>query len=292
MMVGYFDMNYYSSLLMVMLGIGFTIGSVYLLYASYKQKKMQKILAQPIKQEYIEILRSIPLYNRLTKEEKQHIYKSILIFINTKEFTGVNINVTDEMKIIIAFHACLLLLHVELTGCYENLVTILIYPYTMVTKQVSANGGIYTKGEFLLEGQSASDTVIVSWHDAKKDAYHLHENNVIVHEFAHEIDFLDGNADGTPPLPYAKYNEWAKVLSHEYNKLSEVSLKNRDWGKYKLIGSYAATNEAEFFAVVTERYIEKPQALKNHFPELFQELNSFYKLYTKSIYKGQREEAF
>jgi len=155
----------------------------------------------------------------------------------------------------------------------------LIYPYTIVAKQVSANGGIYTKGEFLLEGQSASDTVVVSWHDAKKDAYHLHENNVIVHEFAHEIDFLDGNADGTPPLPYAKYSEWAKVLSHEYNKLSEVALKNRDWGKYKLIGSYAATNEAEFFAVITERYIEKPDALKKHFPELFQEINSFYKLY-------------
>jgi len=272
-------MNYYYALLMVMLGIGFTIVSTYLLYASYKQKKLQKILAQPMKQEYIEILGSIPLYNRLNEEEKQRIYRSILIFINTKEFTGVNIDVTDEMKIVISFHACLLLLHVELTGCYENLATILIYPYTMVAKQVSANGGIYTKGEFLLEGQSASDTLVVSWHDAKKDAYHLHENNVIVHEFAHEIDFLDGSADGTPPLPYSKYNEWAKVLSHEFNKLSEVSLKNRDWGKYKLIGSYAATNEAEFFAVITERYIEKPEALKKHFPELFEELNSFYKLY-------------
>ena len=273
-------MNYYYALLVVMLGIGLMVVSAYLLYASYKQKKLQKILARPIQREYIEILKRIPLYNRLNEEEQQRIHKSILIFINTKEFVGVNIDVTDEMKIVIAFHACLLLLHVTLGGCYENLATILIYPYTMVAKQVSANGGIYTKGEFLLEGQSASDTVVISWHDAKKDAYHLHENNVVVHEFAHEIDFLDGSADGTPPLPYAKYNEWAKVLSHEFNKLSEVALKSRNWGKYKLIGSYGATNEAEFFAVVTERYIEKPEALKKHFPELFKELNSFYKLYT------------
>ncbi|HIP15093.1 MAG TPA: zinc-dependent peptidase [Sulfurimonas autotrophica] len=288
-------MNYYFALLMVMLGIGLTILSVYLLYRYYKQKKLQKILAQPIKQEYIKVLNRIPLYNRLNEEEKQQVYKSILIFINTKEFVGVNIDVTTEMKVVIAFHACLLLLHVKLENCYENLATILIYPHTMVAKQVSANGGIFTKGEFLLEGQSAGDTVVVSWHDAKKDAYHLYENNVILHEFAHEIDFLDGSADGTPPLPYSKYNEWARVLSHEFNKLCEVSLKNRDWGKYKLIGSYAATNEAEFFAVVTERYFEKPEALKKHFPELFKELNSFYKVFNGDWYsvlshKEEKEE--
>jgi len=272
-------LNYNYALLLIVLGLGFTLLSTYLLYARYKQKKLQKILAQPMKQEHKEILEGIALYSKLNEEDRQRISKSILLFVNTKAFLGITIDVTDEMKIVIAFHACLLLLHVEFRGCYENLATILIYPYTMVAEQVSANGGIYTKGEFLLEGQSASDTVVISWHDAKKDAYHLHENNVIVHEFAHEIDFLDGSADGTPPLPYAKYSEWAKVLSHEYETLSEVALKNRDWGKYKLIGSYAATNEAEFFAVVTERYIEKPQALKKHFPELFQELNSFYKLY-------------
>ena len=272
-------MNYYYALLMIMLGFGLVIFSVYFIYTFYKEKKLQKILAQPMKQEYKKILDAIALYNRLNKDEKEQIQKSILIFINTKEFVGVNIDVTDEMKVVIAFHACLLLLHVELPSCYENLVTVLIYSHTMVAKQVSVNGGIYTKGEFLLEGQSASDTVVISWHDAKKDAYHMNENNVILHEFAHEIDFLDGSADGTPPLPSSKYHEWAKVLTHEFNKLSEVALRNRDWGKYKLIGSYAATNEAEFFAVVTERYFEKPEALKKYFPQLFQELNSFYKLY-------------
>ncbi len=272
-------MNYYYALLTVMLGFGLVVFGTYFVYTFYKQKKLQKILAQPVKKEYITLLESIVLYNRLNEEEKQNIYKSVLIFINTKEFVGVKIEVTDEMKVVIAFHACLLLLHVELSNCYENLSTVLIYPHTMVAKQVSANGGIYTKGEFLLEGQSASDTVVISWHDAKKDAYHMNENNVILHEFAHEIDFLDGSADGTPPLPSSKYHEWAKVLTHEFNKLSEVALKNRDWGKYKLIGSYAATNEAEFFAVVTERYFEKPESLKKHFPQLFKELNSFYQVY-------------
>ncbi len=270
-------MNYYFVLLVVMLSIGFTLLGAYFLYTFYTQKKLQKILAQPVSKEYIAILNKIPLYTRLNGNEKQQIYKSMLLFINTKEFIGIQVEVTPEMQVVIAFHACLLLLHVTLHNCYGNLVTILIYPHTIIAKQTSANGGIFTKGEFLLEGQSAGDTVVIAWNNAKKDAYHLHENNVVVHEFAHEIDFMDGSADGVPPLAYSKYHDWAKVLSKEFNKLSDVALKNRDWGKYKLIGAYAATNEAEFFAVVTERYFEKPEVLKKHFPELFAQLNDFYK---------------
>jgi Mlc titration factor MtfA (ptsG expression regulator) len=235
----------------------------------------------PFSSKYEEILQKIPLYAKLNAAERKKIHKSILIFINMKEFAGVNMEVTDEMKIVIAFHACILLLNAALESCYENLATILIYSHTIVAKQISANGGVFTKGNFLLEGQSASDTVVISWNDAKKDAYHIHNDNVIIHEFAHELDFLDGSADGTPPLPNAKYHEWAKTLSSEFNKLSEVALKNRNWGNYKLIGAYAATNEAEFFAVITERYFENPKGVKKHFPDLFKELNSFYQFYNE-----------
>ncbi|WP_457748823.1 M90 family metallopeptidase [Sulfurimonas sp.] len=272
-------MNYYFALLLVMLGIGGLLLIFYFSYTFYKKKKLQKILQIPLSQEDKKILTNIELYNRLNDSEKEKIHKSIRIFIYTKEFVGVDIDVMQEMKIVIAFHACLLLLHVSFESCYENLVTILVYSHTMIAKQVSANGGIFTKGDFLLEGQSAGDTVVISWHDAKKDAYHLHNNNVLVHEFAHEIDFLDGSADGVPPLSASKYHEWATVLSREFHKLSQMALKNRDWGKYKLIGAYAATNEAEFFAVLTERYFERPDTLKKHFPELFFELNEFYKKY-------------
>lgn len=230
---------------------------------------------------YQKVIKNIPLYSHLNQQEQQKIQQSIMIFIYEKEFVGIGITLTDEIKIIIAFHACLLLLHVRIEDCYSNLTTILIYPHAVIAKQLSANGGIFTQGEFLLEGQSANGTLLVSWDQAKKDAYHLSENNVIIHEFAHELDFLDGIADGTPPMPSFRYQEWAKILSTEFNRLSKVALKNRDWGKYKLIGSYAATNEAEFFAVITERYFQKPESLKKHFPELFAELNGFYQFYKR-----------
>ena len=273
--------TYYKSLLIVFITVGFIIALSYLLYTLYRRRKLEKISQLPFPKEYETVLQDIPLYKKLTSEEKEKIRHSILRFVNTKKIIGVSLELNDEIKVVIAFHACLILLHLDISECYENLSTVVVYPNTVIANRVSNNGGIYTKGEFLLEGQSSSDTVVLSWSDAKKDAYHLHSNNVIIHEFAHELDFLDGVADGTPPLPYSKYHEWAQVLSHEFNKLQEVRLKNRDWGKYRLIGEYAATNEAEFFAVVSERYFENPEGLKKHFRELYDELEDFYKAHQK-----------
>ena len=94
---------------------------------------------------------------------------------------------------------------------------------------------------------------------------------------------MDGEIDGVPPIKKSKYDEWTNILFHDYKKLSNVVSKNRDWGKYKLLGSYASTNEAEFFAVVSERFFETPQSLKKHFPELYNELKSFYNIDTANL---------
>jgi len=225
---------------------------------------------------YKNYLNNTPYYKKLDDADKQKIEKSILRFIYTKEFVGVGLDVTDEMKVIIAFYACLLLLKKETDNCYDNLLTIIIYPSVVAFERVEANSGIYTKEKFLIDGQAANDTVIIIWHDAKKEAYHLRHDNVIIHEFAHEIDFMDGIADGIPPLARSKYDEWARVLYRDFKNLNEIALKNREWGKYKLLGPYAATNEAEFFAVATERFFESPKSLEKHFPQLYKELKDFY----------------
>jgi Mlc titration factor MtfA (ptsG expression regulator) len=94
---------------------------------------------------------------------------------------------------------------------------------------------------------------------------------------------MDGEINGVPPIENSKYNEWTNVLFSDYQKLNRIALKNREWGKYKLLGSYAATNEAEFFAVVTERFFESPHSLKKHFPELYTELKDFYKIDTVNL---------
>ncbi len=256
--------------------------AIYLLvqvFGWYKKRKLLETIAQmPFDPKYRKILEKTPHYRYLSEEDKEKIERSILRFIHTKKFVGVKMDVTDEMKVIIAFYACLLLLHIDTDNCYDNLKTIILYPSPVVLDNVRNNGGIYTKEDFLIDGQSANDTVVLVWHDARYEAYHLRHDNVIVHEFAHEIDYMDGEVDGVPPLERSKYDSWTKVLLEDFKKLNDVALKNREWGKYKLLGSYAATNEAEFFAVVTERFFESPHSLKHHFPELYKELKDFYNI--------------
>ncbi len=264
--------------------IGFFVGIALLfwgfqLWAWYRQKQLRKRVAKmPFDPAYRKVLSRIPHYKNLSAEEKEKIERSILLFIYSKTFTGVKMEVTDEMKVVIAFYACLLLLHIDTNNCYDNLKTIILYPAPVVLDSVRNNGGIYTKEDFVIDGQSANDTVVLVWHDAKYEAYHLRHDNVIIHEFTHEIDFMDGEIDGVPPLERSKYDSWTKVLYEDFKKLNSVALKNREWGKYKLLGSYAATNEAEFFAVVTERFFESPHSLKRHFPELYRELKEFYRI--------------
>ncbi len=272
------NMDYYLSVLIILFQIGVGIFLFYILFSRYKKKRLQKILNAPFLKEHEAILLKIPHYNKLNQTDQRDIQKSIMLFINTKEFIGVHCIVTMEMKLVIGFYACLLLLHVSKENCYENLKTIIIYPNTIISKEIRSNGGIYTNERFLLEGQSASDTVVLSWHEAKKEAYHPSHGNVIIHEFAHEIDFMDGKVDGVPPMPASKYEAWARSLGRNFIALNKVVLKNREWGKYKLLGSYASTNEAEFFAVITELFFEKPNALKEEFPDLYNELLGFYKI--------------
>ena len=253
--------------------------TAYQLYGWYKRKcLLEKIEQTPFDPELRKVLKKTPHYRYLSESDKEKIERSILRFIHTKEFIGVKMEVTDEMKVIIAFYACLLLLHIDTDNCYDNLRTILLYPSPVVLNSIRSNGGIYTKEDFVIDGQSADDTVVLVWHDARYEAYHLRHDNVIVHEFAHEIDYMDGEVDGVPPLERSKYDSWTKVLLEDFKKLNSVALKNRNWGKYKLLGSYAATNEAEFFAVVTERFFESPHSLKRHFPELYKELKDFYNI--------------
>ncbi|SFV89662.1 protein of unknown function DUF980 [hydrothermal vent metagenome] len=257
------------------------------LWAWYRQKRMRKMVSHmPFDPAYQKVLSRIPHYKNLSAEEKEKIERSILLFTHTKTFTGVKIDVTNEMKVVIAFYACLLLLHIKTDNCYDNLKSIILYPAPVVLDSVRNNGGIYTKEDFVIDGQSANDTVVLVWHDARYEAYHLRHDNVIIHEFAHEIDFMDGEIDGVPPLERSKYDSWTKVLYKDFKKLNSVALKNREWGKYKLLGSYAATNEAEFFAVVTERFFESPHSLKRHFPELYSELKDFYRIDPAVLVQG------
>ena len=271
-------MTYYTILALLFGGLGLSALGFYFLRNLKRDEQLQRIRAIPFKEEHRALLMKTPHYNNLSSKDKEKIERSIIEFAYTKEFIGVGLEVSEEMKVIIAFYACLLLIHVKTDHCYETLHTILIYPSAVMVEQISSQGGIYAQEQFMIDGQSANDTVVIIWDEAQQEAYHLRHNNVIIHEFAHEIDFMTGELDGVPPLEKSKYHAWTHRLSKEFSALHHRLFKEASLGKYSLLGEYAATNEAEFFAVVTERFFESPHSLHRHFPELYDTLQSFYKI--------------
>lgn len=271
-------MPYYSALVLLLL----TIAGLYLFVWGLKQLQdfllKKRLRSEQLSADDIKILKKIPYYTKLTDEEQQRLSFSMRYFLASKNFIAVRMPLTREVKLVIAFYACFLLLHRQKLGCYQNLKHIIVYAHDILRQEIKNNGGIYAQEQFILEGQSSNDVVVLSWYELKKEAYSLKGENVAVHEFTHEIDFMEGAVDGIPPIALSKYRHWTQTMSKPFLRLNKKVLKNRDWGKYKILGSYAATNEAEFFAVITERYFESPKKFKTHFPDLYALLLDFYKI--------------
>jgi len=245
-------------------------------------KKLKNIL---FPEHYQKVLNQIPYYNLLDEKTKLKLHYKMLVFIEEKEWIGMKNDVTFEMKVVISFYACLMIVNLD-EKSYENLSTIYVYPYEYILDEVKSYDGIYTQEKSILEGQSTGGVVLVSWHHAKKEAYHFKKNNVIIHEFAHELDFEDGVADGVPILENMKYKSWANIMFQTFKTLNSKSLKNGFLGKYKLFGHYAALNEAEFFAVSSELFFEKPKQLQQDFPIVYKQLKGFYNIDTVKLFEN------
>jgi Mlc titration factor MtfA (ptsG expression regulator) len=138
-------------------------------------------------------------------------------------------------------------------------------------------GGHVLEGEDARLGEAWRDgVVILAWDEVKCGAADVRDGqNVVLHEFAHQLDQQDGTADGTPVLESrSQYMSWARVLGAEYERLR----RNAWLGRPGLLDEYGATDPAEFFAVATECFFEKPKELRRKHPELYDELLAYYRL--------------
>jgi len=258
------------------------LGYILFKYISYKLL-IKKLKTIPFPESYKIYLEKLPQYNSLSNPLKTKIHYSILLFMKTKKFIGVKIDVTDEIRVVISFFACLIVLNRG--ECYDNLEYIYVYPHTMILNQVQNNGGIYNKERFLISGEAVGDSVVIAWDEAKKDAYHLKNHNVIIHEFTHELDFESGVVDGIPNLNKSQYDEWINIIGKKYQEFRYKIVNHKNLNKYKLIDKYGATNEAEFFAVLSEMFWTKPKTVKKHFPEIYKEFVKFFNFDTLKLEK-------
>ncbi|WP_373029112.1 zinc-dependent peptidase [Sulfurovum sp.] len=277
-------MNYYLLLIQFL----FSLLGIFLFWQGigYFRRMWQykKLKSMPFPKSYEEILHNMHQYKVLSPLYKEKLHLLILIFIDSKEFVGAKMHINDEIKVIIAFYACLMRLGFDL-GEKDDVSTVIVYPKHFIVNETHSSGGINHTERSILEGQSANGTVVISWQDIKYNIAQQQKDNVIIHEFAHELDFEDGFADGTPVLEGSSYRKWSEVFSKAYHTLHEQSKKGKNSDRVALLGTYALKNEAEFFAVCSERFFEAPKAFKAYFPDIYQELQRFYRLDTEALFK-------
>jgi len=240
--------------------------------------RRKKLLNAALPEEYARIIeRNVPLYRRLPDSLKQQLGGLISVFLAEKHFEGCGgLEITDEIKVTIAAQACVLLLNRK-TGYFPKLGTILVYPHTYVAKSVSSEGGVVAEERSVRLGESwQRGPVVLAWDSARGGTSNaVDAQNVVIHEFAHQLDQENGDVDGAPELGNrSRYRAWAQVLSAEYEALQ----KKKETRSRSVMDKYGATDPAEFFAVATETFFEKSAQMRKNHPELYEELKDYYKL--------------
>jgi Mlc titration factor MtfA (ptsG expression regulator) len=226
-----------------------------------------------------------PLYERLPAGQQARLRSHILWFVAEKRFEGCGgLEITDEIRVTVAAQACLLILHGS-TDAYDSLKSILVYPSTYFSQTARHDGRSAVSEEPSARLGESWDhgAVVLAWDSVRHGAANPFDgHNVVFHEFAHQLDQEDGRADGAPVLGRdqsfldrpALYSSWARVLSRKFELLQRRVRR----GKRGVMDAYGATNPAEFFAVATESFFEKPRQLQQRHPKLYEELKRFYRL--------------
>jgi Mlc titration factor MtfA (ptsG expression regulator) len=212
----------------------------------------------------------------LDAEERSRLEDLIKGFLFDKRFEWVDgIEESDEVRVLVAASACLLILGLE-AAYYKDVSSIIMYPSQTVQKGrrgapegagLATNAIVPILGEAMLNGP-----VIIAWDSANRSAAHPRTgHNVIYHEFAHKIDMANGAADGLPPMAKDQRDRWEAVCQQEYERLRDGT--DRD----PLLDVYGSVNQAEFFAVATELFFNRPVAMQSREPELYDVLQEFYR---------------
>lgn len=243
----------------------------------FPKLRLHYVLRRAFPSAYSKVLRqNLRGYNRMPTHLQMQLKRKIRQFLHEKTFVACgDLNMTDEMRVTIAGRACLLLLNRDI-AVFPKLTHILVYPGAFIApRQQVVAGGIVTHTNQTLSGESWSDgRVILAWDQIVSNAPQQDfAHDVVIHEFAHQLDSEDGSVNGAPVLQTtAAYRSWSQVMEQEFNRL-QVALANNET---TLIDPYGATNPAEFFAVCSETFFQNGLQLAQNHPALFDLLRTYY----------------
>lgn len=245
----------------------------------FKGRRRRRVAARPFPPEWrAAIERHVPYWQRLTDDERRELERHVQVFLSEKRFEGcAGLTITDEMRVVIAAQACLLLLNRE-TSYFPRLGTILVYPRRyFADAKVRQPDGVVVEGVQGRLGESWSHgSLVLSWEDVQRGSRWPHDGrNVVLHEFAHQLDAEWGVTEGAPALPHSgMYGPWSRVFAREYEALHRAL--QAGW-RPPVLDPYGATSPAEFFAVATEAFFERPRDLRLHHPDLYEQLMAYYR---------------
>jgi hypothetical protein len=248
-------------------------------YPVVQQWRREHLKCQPLSPAQQTLLAAyLPLYDAFDLEMRRRWEGHIQILLAEKQFIGCRgLQVTAEMRLIVVAVAALLLLN-ERGQYFPKLRSILLYPDAYIVREAVSRGhGIAEERLSFRTGESwTTDQVLLSWAQVQYDLAHWRDGqNLVLHEFAHQLDQEDGTAEGVPVLArQADYRTWGTVMRAEYQRLRDSVAQ----GEPTILNPYGSTHPAEFFAVATETFFEKPEQLLAHHPALYGQLQRYYQL--------------
>ena len=223
------------------------------------------------------VTRKILVLQGLDAVQMAHLRELTTWFLQSKATNGAQgLDVTLSMRVAVAAQACLLILNLDI-DCFDDWVEVILYPgaFRVNHEQMDAIGLVHNDASVLTGESWLRGPVVLSWDDVERDTYHPQSGrNVVLHEFAHKLDGLNGVTNGMPPLRRGMNRKrWAEDFSAAYDALcSQVAA-----GKSACINPYAATSPAEFFAVACEYFFTAPELLKSCYPGVHRQLTLFYR---------------
>ena len=250
-----------------------------------KTLRRKKLRSAPFPDGWLRIiLDRCPFYRRLSDDDRRELQGHIQVFLAEKQFEGCGgFIVEEEHKVCIAAEACRLLLHRD-TDYFPDLRTILVYPTTFVVPTTRHIGGgvMQERNESRLGESWRAGAVVLAWDAVSSGLAEPNSgHNVVLHEFAHQLDYEDGVADGAPLLGHGEslsarrrlYADWARVMQEEFDRLRARAQR----GEPDVLRDYGAMSPVEFFAVATESFFGRPRELREQHPALYEQMSWYYR---------------
>ena len=225
--------------------------------------------------EWREVFSALPLLRGLSADEMQRLKDLIILFCHHKTFEGAHgLVITRAMKLIIAVQACLPILRLDL-DCYDGWVTVIVYPGGFAPERVVRDEyGVEHVVQSSLAGEAwLRGPVILAWDEAERAGI-IDGHNLVIHEFAHKLDMQNGEANGFPPLHAAMDGKaWTAAFSAGFEDFQQHCNAGNDIG----IDCYGASSPAEFFAVLSEVFFERPDIIHRHYVAVYDQLKQYYR---------------